>query len=121
MVMLRVRIIREDVHEFGSIRARLLGGPLDLTNDGFVMIELPEEAVGTNCIDLGPTDAPVFVVGRLRQPAPGDLVLVATPTQTWPIGARRARHDLGDYDQHVIEPAYRRSRPAPPASSQDKP
>jgi hypothetical protein len=107
LTVLRISIDPRDVREFGVIRARLLGGALNLPNYGYVDIRLDELAAGTNCVHLGPTEGPVFVVGRLQRGASGGLTLVAAPTRTWPATLPpRPRHAPGYYDQYIVDPAY---------------
>jgi hypothetical protein len=106
LTMLRISIDPREVREMGVIRARLLGGVLNLPNYGSVLIRLDEPAAGTNCIHLGPTDGPVFVVGRLGRGRSGELTLLATPTRTGRTAPPRPRHGPGYYDQYIVDPAY---------------
>ncbi len=105
-MMLQVRINPLDVRVMGVIRARLLGGALDLSNDAYVRIRLDEPAIGTNCIQLGLTNGPVFVVGRLQRNANGELTLMARPMPTRSVNPGRPRHDAAYYDQYIVDPAY---------------
>jgi len=65
MVVLRVVINPGEVRQFGTVHARLFDGSPDLPASANVRIRLPDPAMGTNCIYLGPTDGPVFVAGRV--------------------------------------------------------
>jgi len=118
---LLVNIAPGEVRELGSIRARLLGGARDMSDNGYVRIRLGEAAFGTNCVELGPTDGPVFVVGTLQRNSRGELVLMAeTRSQTGPRPIfPRGRRDSSFYDQYIVDPSYlspeaRRRREAKP-------
>jgi hypothetical protein len=117
---LLVSIPPGEVREAGSIRARLLSGARDMSDNGYVRIRLGEAAFGTNCVELGPTDGPVFVVGTLQRNSRGELVLTAEarPQSPRPIFPR-GRRDRSFYDQYIVDPAYlspaeRRRREARP-------
>ena len=92
----------------GPIRARLLSGAPGPSDDGFVRIQFPEAAARTNCVNLGPTDGPVYVVGALQRSTRGELILIAEarpPTRS-PSVLPRARLRASDYDRYIIDPAY---------------
>jgi hypothetical protein len=107
-VRLLVRIPAGEANRIGPIRARLVSGMQGRSDDSYVRIRLPEAAVGTNCIYLGPTDGPVFVVGALQRNARGGLYLMAEARRRtrqspiYPPGRLRP----SDYDQYIVDPAY---------------
>jgi len=95
------------VSEVGPIRARLLSGAPGPSDGGFVRIQFPEAAARTNCVYLGPTDGPVYVVGALRRGTRGELILIAEARSgisrpSFP----RGRRDPAFYDQYIVDPAY---------------
>ncbi len=99
-VMLRVRI--DNVGD-GVVHAQLEGSFAALSPDGTVRILLPEHPFGSNCLVMGPTNGPVFVIGELRQTDSGRLSLVATPTRVLP---RRRMHSRCEIEQYIVDPAY---------------
>lgn len=108
-VRLLVRIPAVGENWIGPIRAQLVSGVPGRSDDGYVLIRLPEAAAVTNCVYLGPTDGPVFVVGALQHSARGELALMAearTPMRSRST-ALRTRQDPSFYDQYIVDPAYR--------------
>lgn len=106
-VQLLVSISPEEIRTTGSIRAQLLSGERGVSNDGYVRIRLGEAAVGENCVDLGPTEGPVFVVGALKRSSRGELLLMADARRQSPAPIfRRGQRDPSFYDQFVVDPAY---------------
>jgi hypothetical protein len=104
-VMLRVQVTNI---EENAARAQLVG-PFDrLSTDGFVRIDFADPPVGTNCVETGPTDGPVFVIGTLVRTQSGRLVLEAIPTRPLP---RPRMHSNAELDSYIVDPSY--LRPAP--------
>lgn len=116
-VRLLVNIPRGGLGGRGTIRARVLSGVPGPSDNGFVIIQLPEAAFGTNCVELGPTEGSIFVVGALRRNGRGELILMAEARLTpRPLFVLRSRLRPSDYDQYILDPALRSDAPsqAPP-------
>lgn len=108
--MLRVRVLGI---EEGEVSAQLDGSFERLSSDGKVRIELSELPMGSNCIEMGPTEGPVFVLGTLRQTASGELSLVAIPTRS----SRRRVRSRRELERYIVDPTY--LSPAPQATDKD--
>jgi len=101
-VMLRVRIT--------GMEGRVVYGQLDgafarLSNDGNVRILLREIPVGGSCLEMGPTDGTVFVVGTPVRYELGVLELVATPVRSTHERPRRSSN--AELNEYVVDPRYR--------------
>lgn len=99
-VNIRVRVV--------EIRGDLILAELDerfdrLSDDGKVRILLPAGPGRFGCVQLGPTQGPVFVTGIPVQGPSGTLTFQAVASR--PVRFRRVR-SLDHYDRYIVDPAY---------------
>jgi hypothetical protein len=104
--MLRVTIETVDRN---VVRARLVGPFARLSTDGTVIIHLPALPGGGSCLEMGPVDGPVYVIGTLIRTHSGALSLEAMPTPYMP---RRRIHSRAEIESYIL-PADLPPAPAP--------
>jgi hypothetical protein len=104
-VMLRVRV---SIAADALVIAKLDGAFSRLSPDGNVRIELPAAPGGGTCLQLGPVDGPVFVIGTLIRTQSGRLTLEAlpAPSRPDPPGHYRRVHSDAELDQYIVDPSY---------------
>ena len=85
------------------VHARLVSGFEKLSSDGEIVIELPDNVHGTNCVALGRVDIPVFVAGKLIWSSNGKLALEAIPIMFRPL-PRRSKAEL---DSYIVDPEFK--------------
>lgn len=64
-----------------SVEARLMGRFATLSANGMIHIELPEPPQGTNCIDWGDLDGPVYIVARSALVRDGHASILGEPVK----------------------------------------
>lgn len=100
-IMLRVTVTSID----GDVVHAQLYGPFGiLSRDGSVRIEVREPPMGGNCVEWGPVDGPVFVLGSLVRTAAGDVTLRAVPMPSWP--RPRRGHSRTELESYIVDPSY---------------
>ena len=104
-VMLRVTVANV---EGSVVHAQLVGPFARLSSDGSVRIDLVAPLGGDDCIEMGPTDGPVYVIGTLIRTQSGMLSHEAMPTLSPP---RRRVRGNAELDSYIVDPSY--LQPAP--------
>jgi len=89
-----------------SVEARLEGPFARLSANGMIHIELPIEPQGTNCVDWGTLEGPVYVVASSALIRDGHASITAEPVKPNERSARRELQRLRRNARIYIDPSY---------------